>query len=378
MNEREIAEIKRRFKIDKNNITKIHACYVNERKEIISNFEQSVALMTETRKEMYFSVMKKTLSGTLKKNLIDIEFETAQVVNSEEHKLLMELKNTKLEDSEILNSFFQKIIDCTDIEGNYLILIACDVYDVPSKSRSLGGDLDVSTESFTYVLCSVCPVKQTKSALSYDVEESIFAHKEGVWAVTAPMMGFMFPAFDDRSSNIYNALYYTKDTVTGNQNFVDAIFNAEAPMPANLQKETFETLICDTLDEECRLENIEAVHEKIGGMLEAHKESKDPNALTLSAKQVKYLLEDSGVSEDKLENFEENFENEFGENSTLSPKNILDVKRYELTTPDVVIKVNPERKDLIQTKVIDGKKYILISADEGVELNGINIHINED
>ncbi len=378
MNEREIAEIKRRYKVDKNNITKIYGCYVNERKEVIANFEQSVALMTETRKEMYFSVMKKTLSGTLKKNLIDIEFETAQVVNGEEHKLLMELKNTKLEDKEILNSFFDKVVDSVDFEGNYLILIACDAYDVPTKSRSLQGDLDVSTESFTYVLCSICPVKQTKSALGYNVEENIFSHKEGVWAVAAPMMGFMFPSFDDRSSNIYNALYYTKDTAFGNENFVEAIFKADTPMPANLQKETFETLICDTLAEECSLESIETVHQKISNMLDIHKESKDPNALTLSAKQVKYLLEDSGVSADKLENFEENFENEFGENSTLSPKNIVDVKRYELTTPDVVIKVNPDRKDLVQTKIIDGKKYILISADEGVELNGINIHIGED
>ncbi len=378
MNEREIAEIKRRYKIDKNNITKIHGCYVNERKEIISSFEQSMVTMTETEKEMYLTVLKRTLSGTVNKNLIDIEFETSQVVDGEEHKFLMELKNTKLQNKEQVEEFFNKIIENTAIEGNYLILLTCDVYDVPYKGKSGSVDMNMSTDSFTYILCSICPVKQTKSTLGYSYQESVFQNKEGIWAVSPPIVGFMFPSFDDRSTNIYNALYYTKDTVVGHDDFIDTVFKTDAPMSAAIQKESFESLITDTVGKECSLDTLEQMHEKIGNLVIAHKESREPNALTVSAEQIKYILEESGVSEEKLEGFEQNFEAEFGEDFLLSPKNVVDVKQYNITTPDVVIKVNPDRKDLVQTRVIDGKKYILIDANEGVELNGISFNIDEE
>ena len=83
------------------------------------------------------------------------------------------------------------------------------------------------------------------------------------------------------------------------------------------------------------------------------------------------LHEDNSISE-----FEEKYDDRFGEGTEISPRNLVEAHRLQLCTPDVTIKVNPDRGDLVETRIIDGIKYILIRAEDGVEVNGINIHIN--
>ena len=98
MNNKEIGEIRRRVRRDRSNMTAIYGCYVNDNKEIISEFHQSTGIMPENEADKYFGLMRRALSGTIGKNLIDITFRTSQVADSEEHKLLMELRNTKLKE----------------------------------------------------------------------------------------------------------------------------------------------------------------------------------------------------------------------------------------------------------------------------------------
>ena len=99
MNQKELNEIRRRFKLDKNAFSKIYGCYVNSNKEIISYVDASMGLMSQEEQEMYLGLLKKTLSGTLGRNLIDIEFSTAQVADSDEHRLLQTLRQTECKDA---------------------------------------------------------------------------------------------------------------------------------------------------------------------------------------------------------------------------------------------------------------------------------------
>ena len=374
MIEKEIAELRRRLRPDKSGVSHVRGCYVNANGEIISRFDQSLGVMTQDENERIFTVLRKTLSGGLGKNLLDIEFETAQVAHGEEHRLLMRLRDSALEDEEAVDLFFRRVIQSLNMEDNYLILLARDSYDVPFKGKD--GDLfhDGSSEVFNYILCSICPVKQTKPALSF--QENAFRTLGIDWVVAAPELGFLFPAFDDRSANLYNALYYTKDTTQNQDSFIDTIFRSRAPMPAAVQKETFQDILADTLEEDCSFEVLQGVHSRVREMVEVHKASKEPTPLTLSRSTVKRVLEDCGVADDRLKDFEGKFTARFGEDAELHPKNLMDSKQFELKTPDVTIKVNPERSDLIRTEMIHGTRYILIRADEGVEVNGVNIKIN--
>ena len=375
MNEKEIGEIRRRVRRDRSNMTGIYGCYVNAQKEIVTEFCESVGIMPENEAERYFGTLKRVLSGGIGKNLIDITFKTAQVADSPEHKLLMDLRKSALKDEEARHGLYKKIIDSVSFDDNYLILLGCDSYDVPFKSKDDALQADASNETYTYILCAVCPVKLSKPSLRYVAEEKSF-HDGGVAQVlSAPELGFLFQAFDNRATNIYNALYYTKSPKDNHEEFVNTVFNVKPPMPAASQKTAFEALLTTTIAEECSLEVVQTVHDQLRQAIDMHKESKIPDPLLISKEQVKEALTACAVPEKNIAKFGVEYDETFGSEAVLHPKNIINNKKFEINTPDVSIKVNPERSDLIETRVIGGVKYIMICADENVEVNGVNIHI---
>jgi hypothetical protein len=378
MNTKEIGEIRRHLRRDRSNITKIYGCYVNENKQIISQFVRSTGMMSENEGEKYYGFFRRTLSGTIGKNLIDIRFSTAQVAGSEEHGLFMELRRTKLEDGTLRDQLIQKIIENTSLGSSYLILLGCDTYDVPFKSKDDQTQADSSDETYTYIVCAVCPVKQTQPKLHYVPEEKEF-HDGGMQnIVSAPELGFLFPAFDDRATNIYNALYYTHSPKENHAALADSLFRTSIPKPAFEQKKSFEAILSRALEEDCNLDVVQTVHDQLCQRIAMHKEAKAPEALLVSKDEVKEVLHSCGVSEAHIAKFGIDYDEAFGFEEPVHPKNIIDDKRFEIKTPDVSIRVAPDRTDLIETRVIGGVKYILICAEEDVEVNGVSIHIKDD
>lgn len=378
MNDKEIAELRRRFRAEKTSISRIRGAYVNEKREIISEMDQSVALMSETEADEILSLLKKTMSGKVDTNLIDISFTTKQVMESPEYLLLSQLRESALQDNDLIHTFYKKIIDSLQMEGNYMILLAYDSYDVFTYRKD-GAKDDESSELFRYILCAVCPIKMAKPTLSYYVRENCFRNVVADSVISPPALGFMFPAFDNRSTNLYGALYYTRATDNSHTEFTDAIFNAgKLPMPATEQKKTFRSVLADATGEACSLPVIRSVHAQLNQAMEDHKISKEPEPLTVDKYVIRDMLGFCGVPEENIEQFEEKFDKGFGQNASLSPRNIVDTKKFELKTPDVVIKVNPARTDLVETRIIDGVRYVLVRADSGVEVNGIDVKIEEE
>ncbi len=375
MTERELREIKRRFRPEKSNIPRIVGCLVNGNKQIVSKINQSIGISESDVGEGLLNVMKKTLSGSLGTNLHDVKFSTKQVSESEEHKLLMELRATSLKDASVLDRFYGKVIESVNFDGNYVILLANDIYDVFTKSSDgIGED---STEVFSYIICAVCPVKDTPGAISFKESDSLF-HTASISSVLAsPALGFMFPAFDDRKTNIYDALYYTRGIADEYPDFCKNIFAGGSPMPPKVQKETFNGCLSEVLSEECSLDVVKSVHNQIGEIVLAHKESRDPEPLTITKATVKTMLENCGVAEEKIEKLGEALDESFGTNASLTPKNVISFNKFELSTPDVTVKVDPEHKDLVSVQTVNGEKYVMIRVSGTVEVNGINVKIDE-
>ena len=370
MNIKEVAEIRRHVRRDRSNMTAIYGCYVNMSKEIVSESRSSTAMMSENEGEKYFGLLRKTLSGTIGKNLIDITFKTQQVVDSLEHKLLMDLRQTGLDDENMRMTFYRKVIESVNLDQAYVILLGCDTYDVPFKKEG-------HEETYRFLLCAVCPVKLTKATLHYVPEERLF-HDGGVTNVVSnPEIGFLFPAFDSRSTNIYNALYYTHSTKQGQDAFAEAIFQVQIPIPAQTQKKSFETILSNALADECSMDVVQSVHEQITQQIVLHKESKVPEPLMITKEDVKDVLTGCGVSEAHVAKFSIDYDEVFGHDADVYPKNIINEKRFEIKLPDVSIKVAPDRADLIETRVIGGVKYILINAEDEVEVNGVTINIKD-
>ena len=377
MNEKELAEIRRRFRADRSNITAVRGCYVNEQREVVAEFKQSMAMTSREESEQILSLLKKSLSGMPGKNLTEIAFETRQVVSGEEHRLLMALRQSELNDDGAVREFYRRVIETMNMEGNYLLLLAHDSYDVPCRSKDGEPDGRDSEEVFSYIVCSLCPIKLTKPQLGFHVDENRFRNIAADWVVSPPELGFLFPAFDDRSANIYGALYYTRDLAENHGEFVDTVFKCPAPMPAAAQRETFRSILSESVAEDCSLEVVRSVHGQLSGMIADHRENRETEPLKMSKKAVKELLETCGVAGTRVSKFEEKYDEEFGEGAELDPVTLVDVKQLEIKTPDVTIRVNPERADLVKTEMINGRRFILIRAEEGVEVNGVPIAIRD-
>ena len=375
MNRNEIAEIRRRLNPDKNAISCVRGCYVDEKREIVATFNRPLISFPQEEQEKYLALFKRALAGLPGKNLIDIEFRPDQVMDDEAHQLLMGLRNTALTVDAGVERLCARIIDSLDMEGNYLILMMHDAYDVPFRHADENKVDVISEEVFNYILVCVCPVKLSKPALSYFSDDNAFHSRELDWVVGAPELGFMFPTFDDRAANIYGALYFTRDVADAHDAFVDAVFHCDAPMPAAEQREAFQAVLEEALDEELSFEVAQTVHEQLRDMIQTHAQEKAAEPLVVSRREVAGMLESCGVPEEKLAAFEKRYDSQFGQGMSLNAANITEPRKFEVRTPDVVIQVNPERSDLIETRVIEGSRYILIRADEGVEVNGVNISI---
>lgn len=375
MNQKELNELRRRFRPERSSIRTIYGCYVSASRQVISWLEAPLGLMPLEEQELYLGLLKKSLSGTLGKNLVDIVFSSQQVANSDEHRLLQTLRRTALQDRDAREALCQKLIDAVDLDGSsYLILLAADAYDVPRRGKDGSLQRENSDEVFQYIVCSVCPVKTSTPALSYCAGENEF-HRAAGQTAAAPELGFLFPAFDDRTANIYNALFYTKNAARLHQEVIEPLFCVEPPMSAAEQREIFNGALTQTLEKDCSYDVVQAVHEQLCARIEAHRESKDPEPLTLSVGEVARILTDNGVPAEKADAFRAECERQYGSSAALNPNNLIECKKFDVATQDAKLHVAPENSSLIEARVINGRKYILIPADAGVTINGLDVTI---
>ena len=378
MNQKEINELRRRWWPDKNASSHIYGCFVSgSDKRIISDLEEPLSLINQDEAEKYLSFLKKVLSGTLGKNLIDIVFSTQQVVDSDEHRLLSGLRASGLKDSALRHEFYQRVIQSLDMDGDsYLLLMACDTYEVPHRDKNDELQADASDEVFSYFLCCVCPVKEIKPALQYSPGDNEFQLTAGQ-VVSAPELGFLFPAFDDRSANIYNALLYSRNPAELHQEFIDAIFHTDPPMSSAEQREAFEGALRDALNDSCSMDVVQVVHEQLSAKIAEHKESKIPEPLTMSPKDVGAILRDCRVPEEQIADFQTECEKQFGADAVLKPANLIDTGKFVVKTEYATIAVDPAHSYQVESRIINGKPYILIPVGDGVEINGMAVKVQD-
>ena len=377
MNIKEVGEIKRRCRRDRSNMTAVYGCYVRENGDIISEFRYPIGTMPENEADKYMALFKKTLSGSIGKTLINIAFATKQVAENEEHyALLSDLRRVALDDDAKRKAFYKNVIAACHLESDYLILLGCDSYDVPFKTKNDETMAEAGDECFTYIQCAVCPVKETKPNLHYVFDEAAFKDGGMIHAVNNPAVGFMFPAFDNRSTNIYGALFYNKDTSNNREELAEAIFGRKTPMAADEEKSSFNALLSSTLGEECSMAVVQTLHDQAALRVQMHKEAKETEPLVIDRNGVEPLLAEGGVSCEKINDAGDAFDEAFGMNAEVRLENIVDVKHFTVQTPDVTVKISPDRAGNIELRTIGGINYIMIPADEGVEVNGVQLHVS--
>ena len=373
MNKKEIAEIKKQFTQERCAITRICGCYVDGEKNKKTELKEAFLSLPEEEMFKYFAIFRKALSSTVGKNLLTMEFPLASEEAGGTQDFLMQLRASSLKDENLLEEFYDKIIENYYSVENYLILLIHAVYDIPGKSSDGEEMFDASDEVYDHILCCICPVTLSKPGLSYDEESNAFHTRICDRVVNMPDIGFLFPTFHDRSTDVHSLLYYAAKPEELRMEFVEPVLGCNLPLSAGDQKETFQTIVEETLGDACDYEVVKNIHEKLNEMIEEKKDEPDP--VVLDRAEVKRLLEYSGVEEEKLSSFEEKYEEAAGTDTCFVASNVANTRQFEIKTPDVVVKVSPDRMDLVETKVINGRKCLVISLDNSVEVNGITVRM---
>ena len=373
MTRKELSEIKSQYTLENCGILRLCGCYVDGERNKITQFNENFLNLPEEEKHKYFDIFKKTLSGTPGKNLIDMKFNVDAYADEGARTFLMNLRDSGLKDDRLLDEFYDRIINNYSYVGNYLILLINQVYDIPTVTTDNIEMEDASDEVYRYILCSICHVNLSKPGLGYDEEDNNFHDKKQNHMVDVPDVGFLFPAFNKRSADEDMTVFYTKDVSEFEDGLIDCLLDCVAPLPAKQQKETFTSLVSEAVGEEADLQVVKNIHANLEQIIE-EKKQESPAPVMLDKNEMKNLLEKSGVKEEKLENFEEHFEMAAGEHGKLVASNVSSGKKFEVKTPDVVIKINSDKTDIVSTQVIDGRQCLVIQIDERLVVNGISVN----
>ncbi len=376
MNKKEILEIRKQFTPDNCTISRICGCYVDGEKNIKMEHKDAFGSLPEEEAFKYFDLFKRTLSGTLGKNMMNMEFPLASEQEGGTQDFLLRLRDSHLEDDILLEEFYRKVIESYHYDMNYYIILIHAVYDIPGKSSDNLEMFDASDNVFDYILCSICPVNLSKAGLYYNMEKNSMEDRIRDWIVAPPANGFLFPAFNDRNTDLHAILYYSKNSDDISQNLIDQLLGCTPPLPASSQKETFQSIIEESLGDDCGYEVVRNLHENLNEMAEVNKDNPEP--LTLSKHDVRCILEDSKIPEEKIQVFEKEFDETVPKDAPILVSNIVNTRQFQIETPDVVIRVKPERMDLVETRIIDGRSCLVIPVDEHIEINGMTVSTAKD
>lgn len=432
MNKKEVLELKRRFKKDQATFTQLVGCYVDCNHNKVCKFGGKFLTLEEEEYYKYLEIANKVLSGTVGNNLLDLEFPLQEEEVGGRQQILMALRESKLENEELLDTYYDLVIDTYDEAGNYLILLYLDSYDVMTRTRD-NINLDESEEVYEYLLCAICPVALSKPGLGYLEGEQRIGPRIRDWVVGAPDTGFLFPAFNDRSTDIHSALFYTKNTKEPHSEFMANGLGCGVERTATEQKMAFHSIIRNVLGaesegtEDTLLDIQQNLSDMIDDYSEKHEEEDGP--FLLDKEVVQKVLTESNISEEKMTRIEKSIDEAFGEKLPIA-ENVIDTKALEANevrieklaledqvgvltlqleekkeeleekntaleertsqllekqeeidnyiaetkTYDVVLRVKPEKASQIKSQIINGEKCLIIplKENEHATINGVN------
>lgn len=425
MNKKEVLELKRRFKKEAATFTRVCGCYVDGNHNKVCKFGNTFLNLEEDEFYKYLEIANKALSGTIGNNLLELKFPIEEEEVGGRQHILMALRASKLEDENLLDTFYDLVIDTYDHAGNYLIVLFHDAYDVMSRTSD-NNNLDESEEVYEYLICAICPVDLSKPGLGFLEDEHRIGPRVRDWVVGAVDTAFLFPAFNDRSTDIHSTLFYTKNTKEPHSEFMANGLGCGIERTATEQKMAFHSIVRNVLgaEDEHTDDVLLDLQQNLSDMIDEYAETHDDDedVFLLDKEVVTKLLADRDISEEKAAKIEKSVDEAFGEKPPAA-ENVIDSKALvqnelrvekmaledqvgtltvqlnekdealaertsqliekqeeidnyiaETKTYDVVLRVKPEKASQIKSQVINGQKCLVIpmGEDEHATINGVN------
>ena len=374
MNKKDVLEIRKQFTPENCAITRICGCYVDHEKAKRLQTKTAFLSMPEEEEFKYFDLFRKTFSGKIGRNLLNLEIPLEEEMPGGAQEFLLQLRDSKLQDDMLLEEFYDKVIENYICAGNYYIVLIHAMYDIPGRASDQTELYDASEDVYEYLLCSICPVELSKAGLCYDEEENQITERRREWEVGAPVKGFLFPAFNDRNTDIHAALYYTKKTEELQEQLTQALFGVNIPLSAEAQKSMFQKILGNVLENRAGYSIVMDVYDRLYELLEEGKD--DPDPVTVGKYELRRILENSGAAEEAAERFEKEYEEFIGRDTLLQVSNLVSPKGITIKTADATIRLEPNRMDMLETTDLHGMKCLAVNADGLVEMNGISVVVD--
>lgn len=417
MTKKDILELKRRFKKEECTFTRMCGCYVDSSKNAVVKLGETFLNLEDEEFYKYLEIAKKTLSDTIGNNLLELSFPDFEEEPGGRQQFFMALRESKLKNDDLLDRFYELIMKHYSYSGNYLILIFHDTYDVITKTND-NLKIDESEEVYEYLLCAICPVVLSKPGLGYREDENRIGPRVRDWIVSNPDIGFVFPAFTERSADIHKICYYVKDAKDSHAEFVEHALGCGSRRTATEQKQAFQAIVKRALGQEEKQakELLMEIQENLHSMVEDDEEAQnDMEEKLLTQDTITEVLTEIGIADQTVSAIGESFSEEFGE-TLPSVKNLIDEKAlaaglrekreqelakqvkelrselieksldasddddsssdHSIRTYDVVLRVKPEKTSQIKAQVIGGQKCLIIPMDEDEQVNVNGIHTN--
>ena len=371
MDKKGIAEIKKCFKKEDCRIDRMVSCFLNEEGEIISRFSDSFYALEDKELFKYCELFKQSLSGKIGRNLYTLAFPLEEEDEGGKQSTLYKLLQSELKDEELYNAFFESVRQDYPIPGKHLLLLAHGVYDIPSKTSDGLSLEDASEQVYSFILFALCPVSLLKEGLCFDKQSDSFVSRSEDFVVQKPEISFLYPAFHDRSSDIHELLYRCKKREDSLDTLPQSLFGCSLPMGEKQQKNCFSKLVEEILQEDCTFENVRLLQEELAEL--HNKENEEEREQSLPKNQVKSLLEKAGANEEQLLNFSSLYDEELGDkNESLFLENLAD-NTLRLDSENLHLRIKNEVSAILESRIIDGKEYLLLPISDNLECNGISI-----
>lgn len=371
MDKKGINEIKKCFKKEDCRIDRIRTCFIDEEGEVVSRFSDSFYALEDNEVFKYCELFKRALSGKFGRELYTLEFSLSEEEDGGKQNSLFRLNESALREDELSECFFQKMKEIYPVPGKKLLILAHGVYDVPKKTADGLSLEDASDTVYSFTLFLLCPVSLLKEGLCFDKEKDSFIARSEDFVVQKPEISFLYPAFHERGSDIHSLLYRTKKREEGLDSITEELFGVGLPYGEKEQKHQFSALVQEVLKKECHFENIRLLQEELQELKEQSKEEEKEQSISKS--QLKQILEDAGACEEGLANFSELYDACLGENdSAFYAENLVNTN-LELKSDNLQLKIKNEVSAILESRIIDGKEYLLLPVSDNLEVNGIPV-----
>ena len=372
MDRKAVLEVRKLF--DKNDcrIDRMRGCYVNGEKQIIADLQDRFYSFEDEELFQYCELFKKAVSGRIGRTLFNIEFPLAEEKEGGAQEKLYRLLKSELKDETLLQEFFQEIIQNFSFAGNYLILLVHGVYDIPGRTKDRVGLSDGSEYVYPFLELSICPVELLREGLCYDAEAKSFLSRMENWSVKKPDIGLLYPAFNERNTDLHGALWYARSEKTRHEELAAVLLGTELPRAESAEKDAFREIVERSLGEDCNFTLVQSLQEAVNRFAEGDSEITEPPVL--SKGEFKRLLDECGAEEEALSRLDEVYEEVLGEGKeALLVENLSAPKTLTVATDSLQLKLQSDASELLSTRVIDGREYFLIPVSEDVTVNGIRL-----